>query len=88
MRNGIPYLVSVAGIGTAYEAYVQVTSDQSAGYIVTLPNAQTYTPGNNELQVFVNGEAQMLGLDYTETSTTSITFAKTVYNNSIIKIRR
>jgi Chaperone of endosialidase len=34
----------------------------------------TYTPGANQLSVFVDGVAQALTTDYTETSSTSITF--------------
>lgn len=34
----------------------------------------TYTPGNNSLNVLVNGSKQIVTLNYTETSTTVVTF--------------
>lgn len=52
-------------------ATVTATNGQT---LVTLPFA--YTRGNNSLQVFVNGlMVRGSGIDYTETTTTSITFA-------------
>lgn len=34
----------------------------------------TYTPGNNSLNVLVNGSKQIVTLNYTETNTTTVTF--------------
>ena len=36
----------------------------------------TYTPGNNSLEVYVNGQLQKLTTDYTETSGTSFTLVE------------
>lgn len=41
----------------------------------TVVTAPTYTLNNNTIQVYVNGFKVISGTDYTETSTTSITFA-------------
>src|SRR6185503_11097185 len=40
----------------------------------TLVSVATYSPAANALEVFVNGLRQRITADYTETSTTSITF--------------
>lgn len=41
----------------------------------TVVSTPTYTVGTNTIQVYVNGLKVILGTDFTETSTTSITFA-------------
>lgn len=88
LRSGIPYLVSVAGLGAAYDQYVSYGSDQTSGFNITLPSGQTYNLGQNELQVFLNGEALISGLDYAELSTTQITLNRNVTAGSIVRIRR
>lgn len=51
-----------------------VTSDYSIGQVITIPNARSYTLGTNNLQVFCNRLLLQKDIDYTETSTTSVTF--------------
>lgn len=87
LRNGVPYLIDVP-IGTPYDQEVVLSGAQTAPFTVTLPNSQTYTPGQNELQVFINGIAQAVNTDYTETSTTQITILKSTSANTRIRIRR
>ena len=87
LRNGVPYLIDVP-IGTAYDQEVTFVSAQSSGFVVTLPSSQTYNIGQGELEVFINGIAQMSGIDYTETSTTQITIQKNTAANTRIRIRR
>jgi hypothetical protein len=50
------------------ESYQTATSGQ------TIFTGLSYIPGNNSLEVFVNGSKQVIGLNYSETSSTSITF--------------
>ena len=51
------------------QGYVTATQSQT---VVTVP--YTYLVGLNSLQVYVNGNKQVVTLNYTETTTTSITF--------------
>ena len=41
-------------------------------------SAFTYTPGSNTLDVYINGQLQKLGADYTETSSSSFTLTQGV----------
>lgn len=45
----------------------------------------TYLPGNNSLNVFVNGNKQIVGLNYTETDVFSITFTSGLNAGDIIE---
>jgi len=85
-QSGIPVLVSVVGIGAPYESIVTLSADISAAY--ALPSGQTYNLGNHELSVFVDGIKQGVGVDYSETSTSSITFLKTVRAGQTVTVRR
>ena len=49
--------------------YQTATADQTAFTV-----GFTYTPGNNSLNVLVNGSKQVVTLNYTETNTTTVTF--------------
>ena len=48
----------------------------------TLPSGLTYTPGSGTLYVFDDGQLLSLGEDYTETSSTGITFLRRVRGGS------
>jgi hypothetical protein len=82
--NGYMKLTSVA-FGIAYDQYQTLTSSLA---VFTLPGAQTYNIGQQELSVWVDGIGQVLGLDYSETSTTTITFNKTIQVGQTIRVRR
>lgn len=86
LSAGIPILQNVAGIGAAYEQSATLSVDQTGAF--TLPNSQTFNLGNNELQIWVDGVRQAKTLDFTETSTTSVTFTKTIKAGQTILIRR
>jgi hypothetical protein len=60
-------LVGLAGSGQ--QGYVTATQSQT---VVTVPF--TYLVGLNSLQVYVNGSKQVVSLNYTETTSLSITF--------------
>jgi len=49
--------------------YITATAGQTAFTVCF-----TYTPGNNSLNVLVNGSKQIVTLNYTETNTTTVTF--------------
>lgn len=83
--SGVPWNVDVPGFGTPYDESVVLGSNTTT---FTLPLSQTYTPGQNQLEVFVNGIAQDVGIDFTEINTTQIAFGSTVTAGSIIRVRR
>ena len=61
---------NLSGLASAGQAgYVTATQGQT---VVNVPF--TYLVGLNSLSVFVNGSKQAITLNYTETSTTSVTF--------------
>jgi len=60
-------LTGLASLGQ--QGYITATAGQT---VCTVPF--TYQIGGNGLYVFVNGSKQIVGLNYTETSTSSITF--------------
>ena len=60
-------IIGLPSAGT--EAYATATAGQTAFTI-----GFTYTPGNNSLNVIVNGSKQIVNLNYVETSPTVITF--------------
>jgi hypothetical protein len=69
----------------AYEGYVNTAwvtfnpagtqSYQTATQGQTVFTGLSYTTGNNSLKVYVNGSKQIVTLNYTETSSSSITFS-------------
>jgi len=66
------YGISPTGSNFVSQEEVQTaTQGQTAFSLATL----TYTPGINSLVVFVNGSKQLVGTNYTETSSTVVTFA-------------
>ena len=66
------YGISPTGSNFVSQEEVQTaTQGQTAFSLTTL----TYTPGINSLVVFVNGSKQLVGTNYTETSSTVVTFA-------------
>ena len=84
IQSGVPFLVSVSGLSPFYDVNLSGTG----ATLYTLPSGQTFIPGNNELQVFVDGIAQEVGVDYTETGTTQITFTRIIRTTELIRIRR
>lgn len=85
--NGVPTNVYLPGNGWPQDQYSVLSSNISSGSSWTLPGSMTYTLGVNALQVFVDGIRQTSGLDYTETSTTTITWQKNVNSGQKIEIR-
>lgn len=79
------YLVSVtydgtnfvlqSGIGGGSGLIEQETQTATSGQTVFTLTGITYTPGANNLCVFVDGVKQYVGSSYTETSNTTITFS-------------
>lgn len=66
-----------AGTGVALPANIYVVLDRiiaTAGQTVVPITLFTYTVGGNNIRVYINGLLQSLTVDYTETSTSSITF--------------
>ena len=58
---------NINGFGTSGQGYATATQGQT---VVTVPFA--YVVGTNNLKVYVNGNKQVISLNYTETSTTSV----------------
>jgi hypothetical protein len=66
------YGINPAGSNFVSQEEVQTaTQGQTAFTLTTI----TYTPGINSLVVFVNGSKQLVGTNYTETSSAVVTFA-------------
>jgi hypothetical protein len=68
------------GFGNNGQGYVTATQSQT---VVTVPFA--YTAGTNNLKVYVNGNKQVLTLNYTETTTTSVTFVSGLNVGDIVE---
>lgn len=85
LRNGVPYSIDVSGIGSVYDESVLLVGDTT---LFTLPLGQTYTPGNNELEIEVDGIGQESGVDYTETNSTQVTFSPTLRTGQRVRVRR
>lgn len=85
--NGVSFMVTIPGTSAAYEGSSTLVTDLVSGSTFILPNAQIYVLGSNALQVWVDGIAQNPSLDWSETSTTAITFSKTIKAGSTIRIR-
>lgn len=66
------YVISAAGFGINPKEETQLAT--SGGQTLFTFSTITYTPGNSEINVYVGGDRKNVGEDYTETSTTSITF--------------
>lgn len=56
------------------EYYTVPSGGVSAGTQITIPNSRTYTTGTSMLMVFRDGVKQEPGSDYTETSSTTVSF--------------
>lgn len=66
-------LIPQSFVGTAAQTVFNITSFQ-------------YTPGTNSLLVFINGQRQILGRDFTETSATSFTLLEGVFAGDFVDI--
>jgi len=69
---------------TFYREVTTLSTEVVAGTAVTIPNSRTYTVGANKLLVFVNGLLQYITDDYTESSTTAVTFTMDLPANTKI----
>ncbi len=67
-----PGTTSITFSRTSSGAITRSSNTATAGQ--TLVSVASYQPGSNSVEVFVNGLRQRLTADYTETSSTSITF--------------
>jgi hypothetical protein len=76
---GMNYIAG--GVSSFLEEYQTATQGQT---VFTL-NTITYSPGNNGLMVFVNGSKQINTLNYTETSSSVVTFASSLNAGDIVE---
>lgn len=82
-------MVNILTGGVDYDVEEQLGSTLTANTNYTLPSSKTYNTGGYELQVFVDGIGQMVGVDYQEVSSTQIKFPnKTINSGQRIRIRR
>jgi hypothetical protein len=87
--NGIPRHVDIVTGGTSWDEEELLASTLTANTNYTIPNSRTYTMGNLELNVFVDGSAMRVGTDYVEVSSTQIKFPnRTINTDSRVRIRR
>jgi hypothetical protein len=71
---------NINGFGSGGQGYVTATQGQT---VVTVPFG--YTVGVNNLKVYVNGSKQVITLNYTETTTSSITFVSGLNVGDIVE---
>jgi len=76
----------------SWDNIVGINSSASQQGVVTATQAQTvitvpfiYTLGVNGLKVYVNGSKQIVNVNYTETTTTSITFFTGLNVNDVVE---
>jgi hypothetical protein len=58
----------------------------TSGQTLFTLTAFTYTPGTNSLLVFINGQRQVVGRDFSETSSSSFTLAEGVVAGDYIDV--
>ena len=71
---GLPVSTVTHAIGVEIGTLVNAVTDTN---LVNLPAPLSYTMGNNSLEVYADRVLQIIDIDYTETSPTSITFTET-----------
>lgn len=71
---------NIYGGSLVSQGYVTATQAQTA---VTVPFS--YQTGTNTLKVFVNGSKQVVGLNYTETNSTTVTFVSGLNIGDIVE---
>jgi hypothetical protein len=71
---------NINGTGSGGQGYVTATQSQT---VVTVPFS--YSVGTNNLKVYVNGSKQVISLNYTETSTTSVTFVSGLNAGDVVE---
>lgn len=87
VEGALSELYTLAQTATIEKEIATGVGPITAGTPVTIPNANTYTLGSGaNMDVFVNGQLMVWGAseDYTETSTTQVTFTFTIPANSNI----
>ena len=62
---------------------VHIVYPSNGATVITVPAA--YVPGSYDLSVYLNGVKQVIGVDYTETSTTSITLTNAATGGDVIE---
>ena len=80
-NNGNPIVVGATDTYTINEEVKIATQGQTVFTLTTM----TYTPGINNLAVFVDGVNQYRGSSYTETSPTVVTFSQGLHVGAVVK---
>ena len=65
---------------------VPQTFSPTNGQMVFTITAFTYTPNSNTLLVFINGQKQIVGTDYTETSSSQFTLVSGVTSDDVVEV--
>jgi hypothetical protein len=81
ITNG-PGTITIAAIGGSSITSYAYTA--TAGQ--TVFTGLSYTPGNNGLSVYVNGSKQLTSVNYTETNTTTVTFASGLNVGDVVEM--
>jgi len=74
-----------SGGSTVYQDENQLGSDGSSNNTLYNLLSLTYTPGDSQLFVYVNGLRQNISEDYTESSGTQVIFVRSLQDNDDIK---
>ena len=79
---------SPSSTGVQYYEKHTVTAGEAASGVIDLTGGNTYTTGNNSLQVFLNGQLQTITDDYAETDSNTVTFVGSrLSENDVIVFR-
>lgn len=84
-------LIGKAVTNTAQTVGVRVNSYRTVvdlERIIKLPGDMYYTPGINNLEVYVDGLLQTVGVDYFESDAETITFANGLPTNSLVTFKK
>lgn len=83
VEGAMAELYTLVGTGTEPSTeYYEAPSHISPGTVITIPNSATYTPGSGDMWWIVNGKKMRAGVDYLETSATTITTQRHLRNGA------
>lgn len=69
-------------------SFVEVYTALGGESQITIPNGKEYGVGAGHLQVAIEGNMQLVGIDYSEDSPTQISFFQNLSENEKVTIRR
>ena len=80
--NNTGLWISTGGAATSKQVEIATAT---AGQTVFVLTTMTYTPGENMIDVYIDGVNQVSGTAYTETNSTTITFSAGLHVGAVVK---